>query len=240
MSSHWRSIDTGPQRAAYNMAVDEELLARHSQGSACPSSVSMPGRRPRSPWDGSRISVKQLTKMPASGMASISCGAPPAAELFCTAASLPTASSPARIIRSSPPPYSAPTRLSPPDWSPAFGTSDLAGDGDPATADMLRSSQARSTGCRLLFFPFLVRDPRRRIARSPAARSAGSANAFLQHGSILLDHDAALEAEVIRGARTGDVVTSINREAGRAVLREEAAEAILKGFRENLGISFLD
>ena len=43
-------------------------------------------------------------------------------------------------------------------------------------------------------------------------------NAFLQHGSILMDYDAALEAEVIPGG-SGDVVTSINRELGGNVSR---------------------
>lgn len=83
------------------------------------------------------------------------------------------------------------------------------------------------------WYEILVGD--RKIAGSAQRRVS---SAFLQHGSILLDHDAALEAEVIRGARTGNGVTGINREIGREILREEAAAAILKGFRENLGISF--
>jgi lipoate-protein ligase A len=75
----------------------------------------------------------------------------------------------------------------------------------------------------------------RKIAGSAQRRLS---NAFLQHGSVLLDHDPALEAEVIRGGAGADAATSLRRELGRAVPREEARAALLKGFRESLGISF--
>lgn len=62
--------------------------------------------------------------------------------------------------------------------------------------------------------------------------------AFLQHGSILLDYDPALETEVIPGGCPADVVTSINRELSRTVPFEEVKQAFVKGFSEALNIKF--
>lgn len=63
-------------------------------------------------------------------------------------------------------------------------------------------------------------------------------NAFLQHGSLLLEYDPCLEAEVIPGIRTDDVVTSMKRELGRELSREDVMRALLNGFSEELGIHF--
>jgi lipoate-protein ligase A len=62
--------------------------------------------------------------------------------------------------------------------------------------------------------------------------------AFLQHGSLLLDYDPCLEAAVLRGGPAGDAVTSIKRELGCALTREEVKLALLKGFAKELGIRF--
>jgi lipoyl(octanoyl) transferase len=62
--------------------------------------------------------------------------------------------------------------------------------------------------------------------------------AFLQHGSILLDYDAGLEAALIPGERAGDVVTSIRRELGRDVPLAHVKQAFLNGFTEALRIEF--
>jgi len=75
----------------------------------------------------------------------------------------------------------------------------------------------------------------RKIIGSAQRRLSG---AFLQHGSILMDYDPALEAEVIPGGCANDVVTSITRELGRAVPLEEVKQAFIKGFSEALGIVF--
>jgi lipoyl(octanoyl) transferase len=70
---------------------------------------------------------------------------------------------------------------------------------------------------------------------------AGSAqrrlsHAFLQHGSILIEYDAALEAEVIRGGGAGQGVTSIQRELGRDVPCEEVKRAFVAGFSQALRV----
>jgi lipoate-protein ligase A len=73
----------------------------------------------------------------------------------------------------------------------------------------------------------------KKIIGSAQRRLSG---AFLQHGSILMDYDPALETEVIPGGCTADVVTSINRELGKNVSLEEVQQAFAKGFSEALGI----
>lgn len=62
--------------------------------------------------------------------------------------------------------------------------------------------------------------------------------AFLQHGSILIGHDADLERRVIRGGGSGGGVTFIKRELGRQVSLNEVKAAFLKGISEALYIKF--
>jgi lipoate-protein ligase A len=73
----------------------------------------------------------------------------------------------------------------------------------------------------------------RKIIGSAQRRLSG---AFLQHGSILMEYDAALEAEVIPGGSGCDVVTSIRREIGGNVSLAEVKQAFVKGFSEALAI----
>ncbi len=77
----------------------------------------------------------------------------------------------------------------------------------------------------------------RKIVGSAQRRVSG---AFLQHGSILIDYDPQREAQVIPGGCAGDVVTSIKRELGRDVPLDEVKQAFVQGFREALGIEFID
>jgi lipoate-protein ligase A len=63
-------------------------------------------------------------------------------------------------------------------------------------------------------------------------------NAFLQHGSILISYDQALEAEVIAGSGSGCGVTSITRELGRDISLQEVKEAFRTGFSNALRIEF--
>ncbi len=68
-----------------------------------------------------------------------------------------------------------------------------------------------------------------------AQRRAG--NAFLQHGSILLEYDAALESEVIPGVIKGEGVTSLIREC-RDISLAQVSDAVIQGFQDALGIQF--
>ncbi len=76
----------------------------------------------------------------------------------------------------------------------------------------------------------------RKIVGSAQRRVPG---AFLQHGSILIDYDPELAAAVIPGGGASDSVTFLRRELGRNVPIDEIKKAVLQGFRDSLGISFL-
>ncbi|HYA85487.1 MAG TPA: lipoate--protein ligase family protein [Nitrospirota bacterium] len=55
-------------------------------------------------------------------------------------------------------------------------------------------------------------------------------SAFLQHGSILIDYDPFLEAAVIPGGGTSSAITSINQELNRSIPLAEIKQAFLQGF----------
>ena len=63
-------------------------------------------------------------------------------------------------------------------------------------------------------------------------------NAFLQHGSILIDYDPALEAEVIPGGGAGCGVTCIKKELGRDISLELVKDALRAGFSDALRVEF--
>jgi lipoate-protein ligase A len=73
----------------------------------------------------------------------------------------------------------------------------------------------------------------RKIVGSAQRRVAG---AFLQHGSILIEYDPALESAVIPGGGRADAVTSIRQVSGRDIGVGEVKEAIFDGFRTALCI----
>ncbi len=75
----------------------------------------------------------------------------------------------------------------------------------------------------------------KKIIGSAQRRLSG---AFLQHGSILIDFDPRLEAEIIPGANTGDLATSVNQVLSREVPSEEIIDALLRGFSSELGVIF--
>ena len=77
----------------------------------------------------------------------------------------------------------------------------------------------------------------RKIVGSAQRRVSG---AFLQHGSILMDYDPRLEAEVIPRGCAGDVVTCIKRELGRDVPLDEVKQAFVQGFAEAWGVEFIN
>jgi lipoyl(octanoyl) transferase len=75
----------------------------------------------------------------------------------------------------------------------------------------------------------------RKIIGSAQRRVGG---AFLQHGSILIGYDPALEAEVIPGGGMQDAVTCIRAELGREVGLDEVNRAFRDGFSRALGMEF--
>ena len=83
------------------------------------------------------------------------------------------------------------------------------------------------------WYEILVRG--RKIIGSAQRRVGG---AFLQHGSILIGYDHALEAEVIPGGGMQDAVTCIRAEMGREVGPGEVKRAFREGFAQALGMKF--
>jgi lipoate-protein ligase A len=75
----------------------------------------------------------------------------------------------------------------------------------------------------------------RKIIGSAQRRVGG---AFLQHGSILIGYDPALEAEVIPGGGMRDAVTCIRTELGREVGPDEVKRAFREGFARALDMEF--
>ena len=75
----------------------------------------------------------------------------------------------------------------------------------------------------------------KKIVGSAQRRLSGS---FLQHGSILIGHDPALEAEVIPGNGKGFGITCVSRELGRSVPLDELKNAFKNGFSQALGVKF--
>jgi len=75
----------------------------------------------------------------------------------------------------------------------------------------------------------------RKIVGSAQRRLPG---AFLQHGSILIDHDPVFEAELIPGGSRGRAA-GIAHVLGRSVSPEEVVKAFTNGFSDALGIRFL-
>jgi len=75
----------------------------------------------------------------------------------------------------------------------------------------------------------------RKIIGSAQRRVGG---AFLQHGSILIGYDPALESEIIPGGGMKDAVTCIRAELGREVGLDEVKRAFRDGFTRALGMEF--
>jgi len=76
----------------------------------------------------------------------------------------------------------------------------------------------------------------KKIIGSAQRRLSG---AFLQHGSILIGYNPALEAKVIPGGCAEGCVTCIRQELDRAVSFDEVKQAFLTGFSQALGIEFI-
>jgi lipoate-protein ligase A len=83
------------------------------------------------------------------------------------------------------------------------------------------------------WYEILVRG--KKIVGSAQRRVTG---AFLQHGSVLIGYDPSLEAQVIPGSGALEAATCIERELGRDVTLEEVKKAFKAGFAEALGLIF--
>ena len=202
--NHWKYLDSGANTAAYNMAVDEELLARAQAGEGRPVLRLYA-------WNPPAVSIGRFQDMGTARRQRRACrqlgfdivrnGSPEGGP----------------VLHRHELTYSVVARTDHPLFpGDVLGTykviaaglvAGLRARGLPAETvsrggrhSSLVHPASRDPACfsSPSRYEILVRD--RKIAGSAQRRVSG---AFLQHGSILLDYDPVLEAKVIRGARTG-------------------------------------
>ena len=234
---NWRLLDSGPNIGAYNMAVDEELLARAQAGETTPTLRLYTWHPPavsigRFQKIGTAVDVEACRQQGIDIVRRVTGGR--------------------AVLHHNELTYSIVARTDDPLFpTNVHGTykviaagllKGLRNLGIPAEM-VSRSSRyaalvkkdSKDPACfsSPSWYEILVHN--RKLIGSAQRRLSG---AFLQHGSILTDYDPALEAGVIRCGGSGDVVTSITRELGRDVPLEEVKQAFIKGFSEALGIVF--
>ncbi len=232
----WRYIDSGSNIAAYNMAVDEELLARAQAGERTPVLRLYT-------WSPPAVSLGRFQKIEEAVNADA-----------CRKHGFDIVrriTGGRAVLHKDELTYSIVARVDDPLFPPSVhGTYGVIAAGLLAGLKNLGiAAEIVSHGSR---HAHLVA----KHAKDPACFSSpswyeivvngnkiiGSAQrrlsgAFLQHGSILISYDPALEAEVIPGFRVSCGVTSITRELGSPVLLPSIKSAVLAGFAEALGIS---
>ena len=233
----WRLIDSGPNLGVYNMAVDEELLARAQAGEQIPVLRFYT-------WAPAAVSIGRFQKIEDA----VNAGA-------CERRGIDIVrriTGGRAVLHSRELTYSVIARTDNPLFpANVLGTYKLIAAGLlqglknlGIPAEMVSRSgrhaalvkkNAKDPACfsSPSWYEIIVHG--RKIIGSAQRRLSG---AFLQHGSILMDYDPAFEAEVIPGGCSNDVVTCIRRELGRDIPLEEVKHAFVKGFSEALAIDF--
>lgn len=233
----WQYIDSGPNIGAYNMAVDEELLARAQAGEAVPV-LRFYGWNPPAVSLGrfqhieSAVNADACRKHGFDIIRRITGGR--------------------AVLHHQELTYSIIARADNPLFpSTVLGTYKVIATGLLAGLKNLGiSAEMVSRGGRhAMLVEKKPKDPAcfsspswyeilvngKKIVGSAQRRMKG---AFLQHGSILIDYDPRLAAEVLSGGCGGDVVTCIKRELGRDVPFDVVKQAFVNGFSEELEIEF--
>ncbi len=234
----WKLLDTGVNMGAYNMAVDEELLARASAGGTAPV-LRFYG------WKPAAVSLGRFQKIETA----VNIGA-------CKELGFDTvrrATGGRAVLHNDELTYSIVSRTD----NPLFPT-DILGTYKLIAAGLLaglgnlgiRAEMVSRSGRHAELVKKNVKDPA--CFSSPSwyeilvngKKIIGSAqrrlpNAFLQHGSVLIGYDPVLVARVIPGGCASDVVTCIRRELGRDISLEEVKQAFVKGFAKALDIDFI-
>ncbi len=230
----WRFIDSGANIAAYNMAVDEELLARAQAGDR------MPVLRFYT-WAPPAVSLGRFQKMEEAVHADA-----------CRKHGfdiIRRVTGGRAVLHRDELTYSIISPIDNPLFRPnVHGTYKVIASGLVAGLRNLGiAAEIVSRGSR--HSPLVNSHPKdpacfsspswyeivvngKKIIGSAQRRLSG---AFLQHGSILISYDPALEAEVIPGGGAGCGGTSIVHELGKQVGLPEIKKAFLAGFSEALG-----
>ncbi len=233
----WRYIDSGPNTGAVNMAVDEDLLKKAAAGDAVPTLRFYT-------WDPPAVSTGRFQD--------------PGTAVNAEACSRRSIDIVRRItggravLHKHELTYSVVSRTDNPLFPKGvLGTykviaagllAGLTNLGIPAemvsrsgrhAALVKKASRDPSCFSSPSWYEILVKG--RKIIGSAQRRIPG---AFLQHGSILIDHDPEGEADVISGGGSRDSITTIQEELGRAIPQEAVKQAFLRGFSDALALSF--
>jgi lipoate-protein ligase A len=234
---NWSFIGSGPNTAAYNMALDEELLARAQSGETTPVLRLYS-------WDPPAVSLGRFQKIESAVNAE-------ACERhgFDIVRRITGGRA---VLHNRELTYSIVSRIEnplfPPHVSGAYkviaggllaGLANLGIDAEMVSREgrhaVLVNKNAKTPSCfsSPSWYEIVVNG--KKIVGSAQRRLS---RAFLQHGSVLIAYDPALEAEVIPGG-AGNGVTSIERELGRTVSYEEVTQAFCRGFSEALQIELV-
>jgi lipoate-protein ligase A len=234
----WRYIDSGKNIGAYNMAVDEELLARAQAGDRVPV-LRFYG------WDPPAVSLGRFQKIE-EAVDSEACRQ----RGFDIVRRITGGRA---VLHRHELTYSVISRIDNPLFPPnVHGTYKVIAEG--LLAGLRNLGISGEIVSRTSRHAHLVEAG----AKDPACFSSpswyeivvngkkivGSAqrrlsHAFLQHGSILIDYDPLLEAAVIPGGGTSCGITSIQKELSGSIPPGELKRALQQGFQSQLGIEFL-
>ncbi|HXY62192.1 MAG TPA: lipoate--protein ligase family protein [Nitrospirota bacterium] len=235
--SAWKFLDTGSSIGAYNMAVDEELLARAQAGEAM-SVLRFYGWRPPAVSIGRFQKIENAVNADACKRRGFDI--------------VRRITGGRAVLHQHELTYSIVSRTDNPLFPPdVLGTymiiaagllgglrnlginAEMVSRSDRHAALVKKGTKDPSCFASPSWYEILVNG--KKIVGSAQRRVTG---AFLQHGSVLIGYDPWLEAEVIRGHGTLEAATCIERVLGRDVTLDEVKDAFKKGFAEALGMMF--
>lgn len=229
MKNKWNFLDTGPNLGAYNMAVDEELLARAQAGDRIPV-LRFYGWNPPAVSLGRFQKIDEAVNIEACRQRGIDI--------------VRRITGGRAVLHRHELTYSVISRIDNPLFPPnVHGTYKVIAEG--LLTGLMNLGISAEIVSRTSRHAHLVETR----AKDPACFSSpswyeivvngkkiiGSAqrrlsNAFLQHGSILIDYDPAMETEVIRSKGGSACITSIEQEFGRTVTLDQVKHAFRRGF----------
>ncbi len=237
MNQLWSFLDTGPHLGAYNMAVDEELLAKAQAGEKIPV-LRFYGWDPPAVSLGRFQKVREAVNIEACGQRGFDI--------------VRRITGGRAVLHRHELTYSVISRIDNPLFPPNIhGTYKVIAEGllaglrnlDISAEIVSRASRhahlvethAKDPACfsSPSWYEIVVNG--KKIVGSAQRRLS---HAFLQHGSILIDYDPLLEAAVIPGGGTSCGITCIQQELNSNIPLEEIKQAFRLGFQLRLDLVF--
>jgi lipoate-protein ligase A len=233
----WNFLDTGPNLGVYNMAVDEELLARAQAGDRVPV-LRFYGWHPPAVSLGRFQKIEEAVNIEACRQRGFDV--------------VRRITGGRAVLHRHELTYSVISRIDNPLFpASVHGTYKVIAEGLLAGLMNLGISAeiVSRTGRHAHLVATQAKDPA--CFSSPSwyeivvngKKIVGSAQrrlpqAFLQHGSILIDYDSLLEAAVIPGKGTSCGITSIQQELNKSITIGEIKDAFQRGFQSRLDLVF--